>query len=104
MDSEVTVVRLYLSETDHGRHKALVSDILKLLHDQHRVKGVTVFRGIAGFGEGGEVRAADILTSLVDLPLVIEFFDAPSAVEAVLPLLKNLVPQNHVVSWKANSR
>jgi hypothetical protein len=104
MDSDVTVARLYLSETDHGRHKALMNEIMKLLHGQHRVKGVTVFRGIAGFGEGGEVRAADILTSLVDLPLVIEFFDTPAAVEAVLPALKQIVPAGHIVCWTASSR
>jgi PII-like signaling protein len=101
MPSEVTVVRIYLSEADHGRRKNLMQEILNILHDQHRVKGVTVFRGIAGFGDAGEVHAADILRIMVDLPLVIEFFDEAAIVEAVLALLAGLVPEGRIVSWPA---
>ncbi len=104
MEAEVTVVRIYLSEADHGRRKNLMQEILNILHDQHRVKGVTVFRGIAGFGDTGEVHASDILRLMVDLPLVIEFFDEPSVVQAVLGLLEGLVPDGRVVSWQATCR
>jgi PII-like signaling protein len=101
MPSEVTVVRIYLSEADHGRRKSLMQEILNILHDQHRVKGVTVFRGIAGFGDAGEMHASDILRIMVDLPLVIEFFDEAAIVEAVLALLAGLVPEGRIVSWRA---
>jgi hypothetical protein len=104
MPIEVTVVRIYLSEADHGRRKNLMQEVFNILHDQHRVKGVTVFRGIAGFGDSGEVHAADLLRVMVDLPLVVEFFDEPNIVEAVLPLLRGLVPQGRIVSWSATSR
>ena len=102
MTREVTVVRIYLSEADHGRRKNLMQEILKLLREQHRVQGVTVFRGIAGFGAGGEVHAADILRVMADLPLVIEFFDDPEVVEGVLALLSGLVPGSHIISWRAS--
>ena len=77
-------------------------EILTLLQDQHAVQGVTVFRGIAGLGAGGEVRADDILRLNVDLPLVIEFFDEPKVAEAAIRLLDDLVPGGHIVSWLAN--
>lgn len=101
MPGEVTVVRIYLHEADHGRRKNLMQEILNILQDQHRVQGVTVFRGIAGFGDTGEVRAADILRIMVDLPLVIEFFDQPAIVEAVLGLVRSLVPKDRIISWSA---
>jgi PII-like signaling protein len=101
MAHDVTIVRIYLSEADHGRRKNLMQEILNILHDQHRVKGVTVFRGIAGFGDTGEVHAADILRIMVDLPLVIEFFDEPSVIAAVLPLVSGLVPGGRLVRWAA---
>jgi len=104
MGSEVTMVRIYLSEADHGRHKNLMREILSILHDQHRVKGVTVFRGIAGFGDAGEFHAADILRIMVDLPLVVEFFDEPPVVEAILKLLEGHVRQGRIVSWAATCR
>jgi uncharacterized protein len=99
METDITVVRIYLSEGDQGRHTSLMQEILNLLRDKHRVKGVTVFRGIAGSGERGERHASDVLRILVDLPLVIEFFDQNAIVEAVLPLLKQMVPSGRIISW-----
>lgn len=101
MESEVTIVRIYLSEADHGRKKNLLQEMLSILRDQHRVRGVTVFRGIAGFGDAGEVHAADVLRLMVDLPLVIEFFDKPAVVDAVLPLFSDLVPTGRIIRWRA---
>lgn len=104
MEKDVTVVRIYVGETDHGRQKNLMHEILNMLHDVHRVQGVTVFRGIAGFDDTGEVHASDILRIMVDLPLVIEFFDKPSVVEAVLSTLRDRLPEGHIVSWPAKCR
>jgi PII-like signaling protein len=77
MEDGVTVVRIYLSEADHGRRKNLMQEIVGLLHDTHRLTQVTVFRGMAGSGERGETRASDMLRVLVDLPLVIESSTGP---------------------------
>jgi PII-like signaling protein len=104
METEVTVVRIYLSEADHGRRKTLMQEVLNILHDQHKVRGVTVFRGIAGIGDTGEVHASDMLRILVDLPLVIEFFDTPEIVTAVLGLLAPLIPAGHTIAWSATCR
>ena len=104
MATEVRIVRIYLHEADHGRRKNLMQEILNILHDQQRVKVVTVFRGIAGMGDGGEVHASDILRIMVDLPVVIEFFDEPKIVEAVLGLLQDRIPSGHIVSWDATCR
>jgi PII-like signaling protein len=101
VENEVMVVRIYLRETEHGRRKTLMKEVLNILHDQQRVQGVIVFRGIAGFGEGGEVHAADLLRLNVDLPLAIEFFDKPGIVQAALSLLDGLVPAGHILSWRA---
>lgn len=101
MDRELTVVRIYFRETDHGKRKTLMQEILNILHDQQRVKGVVVFRGIAGLGEGGEVYASDMLRINVDLPIVIEFFDTPEVIQAALTLLDGLVPRGCVLCWPA---
>ncbi len=102
MQTEITLVRIYISEHDHGRRGTLLKEIFSLLHDQHRVRGVTVFRGIAGFGSGGEVHAADLLRLTASLPLVIEFFDTPRVVDAAVAALSGLVSAEHLVMWRAN--
>jgi hypothetical protein len=101
LDEEVMVVRIYLREAEHGRRRSLMQEVLNILHDQHRVQGVIVFRGIAGFGEDGTVHAADLLRLNVDLPLVIEFYDKPAVAEAAIALLDGLVPSGHILSWRA---
>jgi hypothetical protein len=65
------------------------------------VHGVTVFRGIAGFGAKGTVHSADLLRMTVHLPLVLEFFDEPETVDTVMPLLQKMVPPGHIVRWQA---
>ncbi len=101
MDDDVMVVRIYLREADHGKRKTLMQEVLTLLHDQQRVQGVVVFRGIAGFGDGGEVHAADLLRLNVDLPIVVEFFDRPEVAQAALKMLDAMLPAKHILCWHA---
>ena len=101
MHKEVTVVRIYVSEGDHGRRQSLMEEVFRLLHDRHQVRGVTVFRGVAGFGRSGEVHSSDLLRLTANLPLVIEFYDSPEVVDAALKMLNGLVPPGHVVLWRA---
>lgn len=101
MDNDVTVVRIYLKESDQGRKKTLMEEILNILRDQHRVHGVVVFRSIAGFGSKGAVHSADLLRLMVDLPLVIEFYDTPAVADAAMALLSELVPAGHIIYWRA---
>jgi hypothetical protein len=94
--SEVTVVRIYLTETEK-----LLKKLLAKLHDEEKVSGVTVFRGISGFGRSGVVHSSTLLDLSLDLPVVIEFFDEPAKVKRILDHLKDILPPGHVVSWPA---
>lgn len=105
MTTEITVARIYLSEAEHhGSHKSLMQEILSILRDQQRVRNVTVFRGIAGMADSGEVQAADILRIMVDLPLVIEFYDEPKVVDAVLNILSDHIGTGRTILWNATCR
>lgn len=98
-DKAMTMVRIYLSEADHGKRHNLLEEILEVLHDEHRVHGATVFRGIAGFGVSGVVHAADLVRLAQKLPLVVEFYDEPTVVDKALAALAPLIPSGHVVRW-----
>ncbi len=85
--SDVTMVRIYLTETEK-----LLKKLLAKLHDEEKVRGVTVFRGISGFGRSGVVHSSTLLDLSLDLPVVIEFFDEPAKVKRILVHLKDILP------------
>ncbi len=99
MQKEVTMVRIYLREADPGHHQSLLEEIMSILHDEHRVHGVTVFRGIAGFGRHGDIHSSDLLRLNVHLPLVIEFFDEREIVDAAIEALRDVVSEAHMLHW-----
>lgn len=99
MQKEVIMVRIYLREADPGHHKDLLEEIMSILHDEHRVHGVTVFRGISGFGRHGDIHSSDMLRLNVHLPLVIEFFDEREIVDAAIAALGDLVSDSHMLHW-----
>lgn len=92
---DVRCVRVYL--TEHDKYQRL----LARLHDVEKVRGVTVFRGISGFGQSGRLHSAQLIDTVLDLPIVIEFFDEPERIEAIILHLRELVPPGHIVSWAA---
>lgn len=104
MGMRVKVVRIYISETDKVNNHNLMNEIFRRLQDEHKVHGVTVFRGIAGFGVHGQVHSADLLRLHADLPLVVEFFDSPETVEEALRWITELVRPGHVIVWDAEGR
>ena len=93
---EVMMVHIYLTEGDK-----LLNRLMQLLHDEEQVAGVTVLRGITGFGKKGHVHSSSLIDISLDLPLVVEFFDAPDRVEKIIQDLEGLVEPGHVVSWPA---
>jgi PII-like signaling protein len=96
--TEVTFVRAYCSDKGHQHQQ-----IIDLLHREHRVAGVTAFRGIAGFGKSGALHEAGLLDMSLDLPIVVEFFDRPEKVDAVLPILQEMLGPGHIVAWSAHA-
>lgn len=92
----VTMVRIYLTEL-----KKSLNPLLTYLHDDSKVQGVTVFRAISGFGKSGKMHALSLLDLSLDLPVVVEFFDTPEKVEAMLPRLNTFIESGHLVYWQA---
>ena len=94
---KVTVARVYVTEGKHIHKK-----IFKRLHDDHKVKGVPVYRGITGFGKSGETHSSDLLELSFDLPVVVEFFDTEDNVKTALDSISDLIPPGHVLTFAAD--
>lgn len=94
--ANVEIVRVYLTE-----HEGVLDDVLHCLHDDHRVRGVTVFRGISGFGHSGRMHEARWTDLSLDLPVVVEFFDAPEQTADARAALQQWVAPGNMVYWPA---
>lgn len=94
--TDILMARIYLTE---GEHK--LKPLLARLHDQAKVRGVTVFRGVCGYGASGSLHESHLLDLSLDLPLVVEFFDNADRVVEVLDELGDLVRPGHIVTWAA---
>ncbi|VAW81009.1 hypothetical protein MNBD_GAMMA15-373 [hydrothermal vent metagenome] len=92
----VTFVRVYLMEADKT-----LKPLLERLHDEEKVRGVTVFRAVSGFGGSGKLHTASLVDLSLDLPVTVEFFDSPEKVERILPRLADLISGGHIVRWQA---
>ena len=88
------MVRVYLSEADK-----LLKPLMAKLHDEEGVRGVTVFRGISGFGKKGKIHSSSLLDLATDLPVIVEFFDKPDKVKLIVEHLSSIVKPGHIVSW-----
>ena len=93
---EVTIARVYTLEGHDQLNQAL-----DLLHDEEKIFGVTIIRGIAGFGENREVHTSSLLTLSLELPLIIEFYDEPEKVEKAIQVLQSRLDLKHIISWPA---
>ncbi len=93
---QVTIARVYTLEGGDQLNQAL--DILR---DEEKIYGVTIIRGIAGFGENREVHTSSLLTLSLELPLIIEFYDEPEKVEKAIQVLQSRLKLKHIINWPA---
>lgn len=91
----VLMVRIYITESS-----GLLPKIVKYLKNEAKVRGISVFRAISGFGETGNHTTSLVDLSL-DLPLTLEFFDHKDKVEMALEGLDKMIKPEHIVIWEA---
>lgn len=91
----VTVVRIYTLEGS-----SVLKKVIAYLRDEAKVRGVSVFRAVNGFGESGS-HSTSIVNLSFALPLVIEFFDHPEKVEEVLEFLSPMLKSEHILFFPA---
>jgi uncharacterized protein len=106
-ESEGLLVRIFVGESDTWHGKPLYEAIVQRVREEG-LAGATVLRGIEGFGANSRLHTSRILRLSADLPIVVEIVDAPERINAVLPLLDEMIPEGlitlekvHVIAYRA---
>lgn len=73
-------MRIYIGESDKFKGKNLYQYLVEWLRKNH-FAGVTVLRGIAGFGKASKIHTSNLLALSSDLPIVIEIVDTEEKIE-----------------------
>jgi len=93
----VTLVRVYTD--DSNGH---ISKTLDQLHKRGDVIGMTIFRGVAGFGEQGHIHQSTLLDLSSHLPVVIEFYHKSDKSEQLINFIHEQINNAHIISWEVN--
>jgi PII-like signaling protein len=87
---ERTLMRIFIGESDKLHGKPLYEALLRTLRERG-LAGATVLRGVAGFGASSRIHTEKVLRLSLDLPIVIEVVETEENVQAVLPLLDEMI-------------
>ena len=89
-EGERTLMRIHIGESDHWHGKPLYQAIVELLR-REKFSGVTVLRGVGGYGGSSVYHTEKVLRLSQDLPIVIEVVESSERIEQILPQLDSMV-------------
>ncbi len=95
-EGKAKLMRIYIGENDkwNGRplHEAIVSGLRA-----HDIAGVTVYRGILGYGANRRIHKDAALSLSHDRPILLSIVDTEEKLQAFMPVLDQMVLQGLVV-------
>lgn len=95
IEGTAKMVQVFIGESDQWHGQSLYEAIVHRCK-QEGMAGVTVTRGIEGFGANSRIHTTHILRLSEDLPIKIEIVDTEERVERFLPILDEMVKEGLV--------
>ncbi len=109
-EGERTLMRVHIGESDKWHGKPLHDAIVALLRKEG-FSGVTVLRGVGGYGGTSAYHTDKLLRLSQDLPIVLEVVETQERIEQILPRLDEMVDGGlitlekvHVILYRPASR
>ncbi len=96
LTGKAKLMRIFIGESDRWGDKPLYDAIVESLR-AHDIAGVTVYRGIAGYGAHRRFHKEKRLSLSHDLPIILSVVDEESKIRAYLPILEQMVDEGLVV-------
>jgi PII-like signaling protein len=88
-------IRIFIGEAQEWQGKPLYRVLLEQVQ-RHGARGATVLRGIEGFGPEHHLSSERLPDISENLPLIIEIVESEERVNALLPVLDQLVQRGTI--------
>jgi uncharacterized protein len=95
-EGHAKMMRIFIGENDKWNGKPLYEAIVNGLR-AHDIAGVTVYRGILGYGANRRIHKDATLSLSHDRPILLSVVDTEEKLQAFLPILEEMVQQGLVV-------
>jgi PII-like signaling protein len=95
-ESKAKMMRIYFGENDKWNGEPLYEAMVKALR-AHDIAGVTVYRGILGYGANRRIHKDSSLSLSHDRPILLSVVDTEEKLQAITPILDEMVQQGLVV-------
>jgi len=95
LPEQAELLRVFIGDGDRYRGRPLYEAIVAVARERH-LAGATVLRGYLGYGAHSRIHSAKILRLSEDLPVVVEIVDEAAKIEAVLPVLDEMMAEGMV--------
>ncbi|HUL35521.1 MAG TPA: DUF190 domain-containing protein [Candidatus Eisenbacteria bacterium] len=89
-EGERTLMRIHIGESDKWHGRPLYEVIVEMLR-KDGCSGVTVLRGVAGFGSSSVYHTDKLLRLSQDLPIILEIVETQERIDQLLPRLDEMV-------------
>lgn len=96
IEGKAKMMRIYVGESDRWRDKPLHEALVEALR-ANDIAGVTVYRGIMGYGANRRIRKEAPLGLSQDAPIMLSVVDGEEKLRHLLPLLDEMVHHGLVV-------
>jgi len=89
-EGERTLMRIHIGESDKWQGRPLHEAIVQMLRKEG-FSGVTVLRGVAGYGSSSVYHTDKLLRLSQDLPIILEIIETQEHIDTLLPRLDEMV-------------
>lgn len=95
------IMKIYISEDSrYKKHNLYQAIVFKL--KEIGMAGVTVTRGIEGYGKGKTINTIRILELSSSLPIIVEVIDTPEQIEKAIPIMEEMVNEGLILVTDVN--
>ena len=96
IEGKAKLMRIYIDEADRWRDKPLHIALVEAMR-AHDIAGVTVYRGILGYGAHGRVHRDKAMHMSHDASIMLSVIDLEEKLQAFLPIVEQMVEEGLVV-------